>query len=254
MGKKLRQKTVFDSPIAARLILLREEVWSDDQPRMASDLGCSVPNLSNILAGRQSLSIKVLQCLSERAEVDVNWILTGDGTGPCRLPLFRSLDNVAQAISTGSIRTQARETFGVCQGEYRPTRLAYVTGPRDVVETLTADVRAGDVLVFDTDAEIWIRKPSSVKPRPCILQADTENGGAPALGLATGSYKLRRAFAGAVSLGRRSQQTVKRSRGLNLNLDLDLGAERAEPRIDAAPEYLWEHVRAVCTQLIRRFD
>ena len=248
MGRKLRQKTVIDSPIAARLILLRAEVWGDDQPRMANDLGCTVPNLSNILAGRQAPGIKVLQRLSEHAVVDVNWILTGDGTGPCGLPLFRSLGKVAHAISTGSIRTQAKETFGVCQGDYRPTRLVYVTGPRDAVETLTADVRAGDVLVFDTDAESWIRKPGSVKRRLCILQADTVDGDTPTLGLSNGSYKQGRAFAGAVSLGRRSQQTVKRSRGL------DLGDERAEPRIDAGPKYLWEHVRAVCTQLIRRFD
>jgi hypothetical protein len=80
MGRKLRTEPVIASPLASRLILVRQTVWKDNQRQMAKDLECDTATVSNMLAGRYGLSLPVLTQLA--AYVDINWLLTGKGEKP----------------------------------------------------------------------------------------------------------------------------------------------------------------------------
>jgi hypothetical protein len=81
MGRKLRTEPVIASPLASRLILVRQQVWKDNQKQMAKDLECDTATVSNMLAGRHGLSLPVLTAMA--AFIDINWLLTGKGKQPC---------------------------------------------------------------------------------------------------------------------------------------------------------------------------
>lgn len=80
MARPLRAAPVIESPVATRLIQVRQKFWPESQKKMAAALGCDTANVSNMLAGRQGPSLKTLTALAEY--VDINWLLTGKGKQP----------------------------------------------------------------------------------------------------------------------------------------------------------------------------
>jgi hypothetical protein len=177
MGRKLEDRPLPKNapPLIHRINWLLKLVWGGSITWMAASLGMSHPALSRILAG-QMPSGKMLEALAGRPDINVHWLLTGDGdaligrgqgsTGAL-CPIADQLlpgDPKEHPELLSQMALPAASAFLVESPYWYPVKAS-----DPIVNDANSRVASGDYLLIDTSAR-WTRRLKGFVGRIVVLR------------------------------------------------------------------------------------
>jgi hypothetical protein len=142
-----------------RIAWLLNQLWNTNQSAMASAIGCSQSVLSRVIAGKQKPGRELLQRVAAVPRVNPAWLLSGEGE-----PLLAESDMDSLPMSGSFLpgdpakyREWLQPTrFPVPAQWFRPSRYWLVIAPAvQVLDSNSAKVLAGDLLLMETDVEFF---------------------------------------------------------------------------------------------------
>lgn len=180
MGRPRRNKPLpeTNSSVCARMEWFLKHVWQNNIAAMAREAGVSHPAMSRVLAG-QMPSGKILEAMAKRSEINLRWLLAGDGkptdggsqAGGVLLPLANKLllgDPIAFPELLSPLTMPAAMPFHL--------EAAYwfrATTNLHVVMDQSSRISAGDYLLIETGPR-WTRRSKAYLRRLLILRDGKE--------------------------------------------------------------------------------
>lgn len=181
MGRRRLDRTLPAdvSPICLRMVWLLEHVWYNNVTQMARDLDVSQTALSRVLAG-QMPSGKMLEGLGSRVDINLRWLLTGQGE-PLAQP-GRSIGGVCWPLVTRLLPGEPHDFPELLGHMTLPAASPFllesaywyqVAADAPIVVDKTSGVDVGDYLLIEASAR-W-RRLEVYRGRLVVLRSGNGN-------------------------------------------------------------------------------
>lgn len=175
VGNSLENGLFMQDPtiVGKRVQQVLDKKYGANQRKMAKDLGVSQAAVSRVVNGQRMPSFALLQSLVLQTGVDANWLLTGKGTPfgdaaeePRGLPLSKHFLPQLRQVR----HELPRYAFPQLAALYRESRYIVEVQPDEpAVKIKAAKIKAGDLLVLESDPEYWSRDPGLLSQRDCVV-------------------------------------------------------------------------------------
>jgi len=169
-----------------RVSLLLDRIWDGNRSAMARDVGCSHTALANIASGRRKPGRELLRRIAAHDRVSPEWLFSGIGE-PLREAAKSVVAAGSQALPVFAGSLPSAVSAGHCSGwvdvprsQWGEKRFCYRLSKGEVIAHNPAEAfRAGDLLVFESDAAVWTKNVVFLNERMSAIRMPV--GGAEAV-------------------------------------------------------------------------
>jgi hypothetical protein len=161
--------------------LLAKLLWEGNQARMADGLGVSPPVISRVLAGQQQPTGKLLAALAGRADINLRWVLTGEGEpvlepgmGPGRGRFLPVVDGLLTGPPGEQPHLLSGTSYPVAEAFYSASSYWYRIPAGARVIASDEMIAVGDKLLMESDEKLT-RRSGAVLGRFCGIRVRAGN-------------------------------------------------------------------------------
>jgi hypothetical protein len=179
MPRKTKYAGQDPSTPGGRVEFVLREIYLGDQSQMAAETGMSQPQISLVVRGERSPGAKMLSALAKDPRLNRRWVLEGIGeplaaSGTVDQPVDRRNLPVASCLLPVSPQVNAGmlsgATFSVAESFCKKSRYFYKVQNTDPAVRAGLDIKANDLLLFETDPSYWRPNLNVLLDKLCAIR------------------------------------------------------------------------------------